>query len=68
MMPVNLKVRSYRLHFPTVDNNIVEVNNSQRFQLRLVQSDNRGGFCDCWAVGDLKLTVGNSSELEVPLT
>ena len=53
VMPVHITVRSYSLLFP---NDIDHVNCSQRVQLRLVQSDHRGGFCDCWAVSNLNIS------------
>ena len=63
-MPVHVSVRSYRQLFPS---DIDHVNNSQRVQLRLVQSDHRGGFCDCWAVSDLSVSFGHSSSLDIPV-
>ena len=53
-LPVHVTVRSYSLQLP---NDVNHINASQRVQLRLVQSDHRGGFCDCWAVSNL--TVSN---------
>ena len=52
-MPVHVTVRSYSLLFPS---DIDHINSSQRVQLRLVQSDHRGGFCDCWAVSNLNIS------------
>ena len=60
-MPVIVTVRSYSLMFPS---DIDHVNSSQRVQLRLVQSDHRGGFCDCWAVSNLSISF-ISSDVEV---
>ena len=64
-MPVHVTVRSYSLLFPS---DIDHINSSQRVQLRLVQSDHRGGFCDCWAVSDLKLKFMESNlSIDIPL-
>ena len=52
-MPVHVTVRSYSLLFPS---DVDHINSSQRVQLRLVQSDHRGGFCDCWAVSNLSIS------------
>ena len=52
-MPVHVTVRSYSLLFPS---DIDHINSSQRVQFRLVQSDHRGGFCDCWAVFNLNIS------------
>jgi hypothetical protein len=49
---IGANVRSYSAVIP----NIISISDDQRVQLRLVQSDHRGGFCDCWAVSDLTLT------------
>ncbi len=60
-MPVITTLRSYSIMFPSdVDN----VNSSQRVQVRVVQSDHRGGFCDCWAVSNLNISF-TESNLEV---
>lgn len=62
---IRVSVRRYSLLFPS---DVDRVSNDQRIQLRLVQSDHRGGFCDCWAVSDLNLTFVNSnSSSEIPL-
>ena len=61
-MPVHVTVRSYSLLFPS---DIDYINSSQRVQLRLVQSDHRGGFCDCWAVSSLNISFATSSYLDV---
>ena len=64
-MPVHVTVRSYSLLFPS---DIDYVNSSQRVQLRLAQSDHRGGFCDCWVVSDLKLKfVESNFSSDIPL-
>lgn len=60
-MPVVATVRSYSVMFPS---DIDHVNSSQRVQVRLVQSDHRGGFCDCWAVSNLNISY-IASNLEV---
>ena len=52
-MPVHISVRSYNQMFPS---DIDHINNGQIIQLRLVQSDHRGGFCDCWAVSNLSIS------------
>ena len=67
-LPVHIRVRPYKLQFPSANNSgNVKFNNFQRFQLRLVQPDNRGGFCDCWGVTNLTLSFRNSSQVDVPL-
>ena len=58
-LPVHVSVRSYSLQLPS---DVDHINASQRVQLRLVQSDHRGGFCDCWAVSNL---TAQASNLEV---
>ena len=63
-MPVHISVRSYSQLFPS---DIDHVNDSQRVQLRLVQSDHRGGFCDCWAVSNLSIRF-EVSDVDVPVT
>ena len=50
---VYLTVRSYRLQFPTSDN---DNHGQQTSQLRFIQSDHRGGYCDCWAVTNLSIS------------
>ena len=60
-MPVIVTVRSYSLIFPS---DIDHINSSQRVQLRLVQLDHRGGFCDCWGVSNLSISF-ISSDVEV---
>ena len=60
---IRVTIRSYSLLFPH-DN--VKINNNQRIQLRLVQSDHRGGFCDCWAVSSLKLSLAESYTIGIP--
>ena len=60
--PVHVTVRSYSLLIPS---DIDHINSSQRVQLRFVQSDHRGGFCDCWAVYNLSLTFVESSTVTV---
>ena len=62
-MPVLVRVRSYSLQFPS---DIGGINSSQRVQLRLVQSDHRGGFCDCWAVSRIRISFA-ASDLGVTL-
>ena len=62
---VKVTVRTYRLQFQS---DISQVNSSQRIQLRFIQSDHRGGFCDCWAVTDLTANFTESNEQgKVPL-
>ena len=63
-LPVHVTVRSYSLQLPR---DIDHINASQRVQLRLVQSDHRGGLCDCWAVSNLRLTLVESSTKLIPL-
>ena len=66
-VPVGLKSRRYSLPFRSIIN---QVNDGHRIQLqfRLVQSDHRGGFCDCWAVAKLIIINFNeSSEVHMPL-
>ena len=63
-LPVHVAVRSYSLQLPS---DIDHINASQRVQLRLVQSDHRGGFCDCWAVSNLRLTLVESSSTNISL-
>ena len=63
-MPVYVTVRSYSLLFPSDISD--HINSSQRVQLRLVQSDHRGGFCDCWAVSNLNISF-TASDQEVTL-
>ena len=58
-MPVHVTVRSYSLLFPS---DIDHINSSQRVQLRLVQSDHRGGFCDCWTVSNLNISFVASNQ------
>ena len=60
---IRANVRSYS----TVIHNINSISDDQRVQLRLVQSDHRGGFCDCWAVSDLTLRHEDSTVHETPL-
>ena len=60
---VHVSVRSYSQLFPS---DIDHVNDSQRVQLRLVQSDHRGGFCDCWAVSDLNISF--ESDIDITVT
>ena len=60
---ITANVRSYSAVIP----NINPINDDQRVQLRLVQSDHRGGFCDCWAVSDLTLRHEDSTVHEIPL-
>ena len=62
-MPVHVRVRSYSLQFPS---DIGGINSSQRVQLRLVQSDHRGGFCDCWTVSRIRISSA-ASDLGVSL-
>ena len=62
-MALGANVRSYSAVHP----NISSISNSQRVQLRLVQSDHRGGFCDCWAVSDLTLRHEDSTVRKIPL-
>ena len=59
-LAISANVRSYSAVLP----NINSVSNGQRVQLRLVQLDHRGGFCDCWAVSDFRLKL---EDLTVPL-
>ena len=61
---IQVTIRSYSLLFPN-DNG--KINNNQRIQLRLVQSDHRGGFCDCWGVSSLKLSLAESITIGIPL-
>ena len=56
-------VRSYSVVLP----NVSSISNDQRIQLRLVQSDHRGGFCDCWAVSNLTLRLEDSTVHTIPL-
>ena len=60
---IRANVRSYSAVIP----NINPISDDQRIQLRLVQSDHRGGFCDCWAVSDLTLTHEDSTVHVIPL-
>jgi hypothetical protein len=60
---IHVTVRSYSLLFPS---DVDHINGSQRIQLRLVQSDHRGGFCDCWAVSNLTIRF-IASNLEATL-
>ena len=63
---IQVTFRSYTLLFPA--NNIIDhVNSSQRVQFRFVQSDHRGGFCDCWAVVHLNISFKDLSKHEVSL-
>jgi hypothetical protein len=57
-IPVIATFRSYNAMFPS---DIDYVNSSQRVQVRLVQSDHRGGFCDCWAVSNLNISFTESN-------
>ena len=59
-LPVHVAVRSYSLLLPS---DVDHINASQRVQLRLIQSDHRGGFCDCWAVTNLTIRF-TASNLE----
>ena len=60
-LPVKITVRSFSLLFPT---DISQVNDSQfGVELRFVQSDHRGGFCDCWALTQLYI-VEESENIE----
>ena len=38
---------------------------SEYFQFRFVQLDHRGGFCDCWAVANLTVTLPNGQATEL---
>jgi hypothetical protein len=60
---IKANVRSYSAVIP----NINSISDDQRVQLRLVQSDHRGGFCDCWAVSDLTLRHEDSTVHTIPL-
>ena len=62
-MPVIATVRSYNVMFP-VDIDHINSSLRSRVQVRLVQSDHRGGFCDCWAVSNLNISY-IVSDLEV---
>ena len=59
-LPVHVAVRSYSLQLLS---DVDHINASQRVQLRLVQSDHRGGFCDCWAISNLTIRF-TASNLE----
>ena len=60
---IRANVRAYSAVIP----NINSISDDQRVQLRLIQSDHRGGFCDCWAVSDLILRHEDSTVHEIPL-
>ena len=62
-MPVHTSVRSHSQLFPS---DIDQVNDSQQLQLRLVQSDHRGGFCDCWTVSNLSISF-EASDIDIPV-
>ena len=53
---IGANVRSYSAVLP----NVTMIDGGHRIQLRLVQSDHRGGFCDCWAVSNLALKLESS--------
>lgn len=58
-LPVKITVRSFSLLFPT---DISQVNDSQfGVELRFVQSDHRGGFCDCWALTQLDIVEASEN-------
>ena len=37
------------------------------FRFRFIQREHRGGFCDCWAVANLKATLTNREERNLRL-
>ena len=64
-LPVLIRVQTYSTSVPFPGSNTSdEIDSNQRIQLRLVQSDHRGGFCDCWAVTHLNVTNITTSEVD----
>ena len=52
---VYYSARSYTLQFPAGDGD------GWKSQLRFVQSDHRGGYCDCWAVTNLSVVTSSAN-------